>query len=1798
MPQSFNDWAAGGGGSVQQKNTRVQSFDDWAKTSPVTAPPKRKTVLDSLKEYGSFAGNTVANTYKQIGGGAVTAAKQVPKLPEAINNTLGVAVGGLGGAVATAASPLFYGASRAMGRSHKQALDDSLSTISETAKKGYGVGSQAIPGSVAALGEAGKTGYATARGYKGVVTNNQADMQYFYNQAKEKLRQYTTMGTQATGKPAPTDQELDAMLQTKSGQLAAAGAIDFDLYILASTARAVKSSLLDKSYRYVTKKEIVPGKEYVNPDGTTGYKPVDVAPKGFSRKPMYADSKYYNIDGYVGETSATGKPINLLRVTPTNKGSQIFEVFQYRRPLSPVKKYDAPIGDSELVKQLVSGADATGTAAAASKTQTTKLIDTAKEQAAMQAEHGGRADVAKIIRETNTTGINSIGEAETKVMRAVGDKVDPKFMKQVVTPYFRSEQQVGAFPTIEMPSPAIQKVEGRLPTTTPPAGMSGSAPITSAPIIPAIPAVQPSAAPAPVATPAPTAVPNTTAPLPQIAHQTAPVSTPTAVSTSPTTTVSEPSVKPQETPVATNTATPSPVTSPVSTPTNPAEIPTHTKYFIQNPKQVNPDGSAVFTEVSANKVEILPNVDTFITRNPNGQGFVVAEGQTGLAIAEGNTKEQAASNAVQTLLSKTDQIQKVIKDQVTLRGSSPRYTMASSLAAPETKTTVIRYKNEKITLPPGITADEMRNIVDFAGSDLNLRQKMVDAANLKQVRVSNVQKAAPKEVPDQIRAWDKKISSKFEGDVAKEVEKFVKMVGPKVLSHTKVELVSGKGMASYVLGETYQKPMESIVKLYTDIMKSEGKEGALKVTIHEFWHAISRYMPKEDVAQLKTAFETERNQWLKGLGETQRNAFLKARRLALQGKEVPDELLFNVPSGSYQYLNLDEYVAVNFTKRTLADLQAKAGYKGFWGKLAELMRSILDAVKRLINRFNVKQDVKDKIYDNFLAKRYSEFRPDSGSLRQMFNSGFEKKIEPTDLKSIKVPMPKGLFADDAALERDVYENGYDVAKHQVVMKNGDVVLGGEVLRGLQRRSAKGLDVPEKIDVVQMTPEINPPPTASEITKNLNLPPEQSKGLTVMEQKSNEYAARAELNPKEAAELTAQLIMGKKNWATILADEKVARHVTQPHIRFKGELWDVMHEGYYYQQIAEVTWKKRLDNVFKKMGVREGSKKEKMLEEWRNYYDPKNSKRPTDIQIEELIKMKKIKYRADQIPEKVRALSDRFTELFTDPIREYAINQGLSMGRRGGYVPRVKLPDAIARFEGASTDLSFNDWMTKENRDPTIDARSSLKRKMYSYVDMLTKKIYLEPKLQDADALATKIYENDAMKLQEAKKWVQYVRSPYEMEGSVVGQRATQVARITSSMARQWIASADLGIRSGLKNIAWGGSMLYGKHGNLMWKSMAKLMTPSGMKIVSEHAPHLTSEVLPLITGTFGTKVEGSIRVFSNIQRRFMPSGILQVAGENILRPWSYLTGWMDGEAKGLTGRELELYAHQSVVETQQLYTPLDMQPLFRGQAGSIAGQFVASPMKQQIEILSNIKNKRFMNFGRWLAASIAFFFFLSWMWPKKRLATKDGSKYWSSEIDPWQGIDIWGIHQAWKYRKEVGYFGAAQMVGEQFIAPFMKLAAHIGGYTFKSDEVFSQYSTQLEIIGKDVGYPQRAVVKDIKRVAEVFGAQVSDDDTRYLSTALGVSKMLSEAKDDATRAKISKEYSDFVPLVDDAQSTYGELNSIKGSYSAQKSAIKKNPEYSESTKKQLTDELTNNYLDDKRNVMHRFNQLIANQIKQ
>jgi hypothetical protein len=316
MVQSFNDWKNKSPVTTTTAPTGIRTFNDWKQKQPTPAP-KRPSLVSN-----------VFNAVKKV----------VPKIPEYINKgVIGGATGLAGGIVSTVISPLVFGVSRARGRSVSQSFEDVWGNIKGTATAGYKMGEQAVPGSVGMVGEAVKTGYAVGRGYKGVVTNNTADMQYLYNRTKEKLKQYTEMGTQVTNQAPPTDQELDTMLQSKAGLATAAGAITFDLYILGTTAKSVKSSVYDKNYKLVNKKEILPGQEFIKPDGTTDYAPLRFAPKGFSRNPKFNESKYYNIDGFVGETGP--KPVNILKATPTDKGSYILEYFQYKRPFAAVKTY-------------------------------------------------------------------------------------------------------------------------------------------------------------------------------------------------------------------------------------------------------------------------------------------------------------------------------------------------------------------------------------------------------------------------------------------------------------------------------------------------------------------------------------------------------------------------------------------------------------------------------------------------------------------------------------------------------------------------------------------------------------------------------------------------------------------------------------------------------------------------------------------------------------------------------------------------------------------------------------------------------------------------------------------------------------------------------------------------------------------------------------------------------------------------------------------------------------------------------------------------------------------------------------------------------------------------------------------------------------------------------------------------------------------------------------------------------------------------------------------------------------------
>jgi hypothetical protein len=225
----------------------------------------------------------------------------------------------------------------------------------------------------------------------------------------------------------------------------------------------------------------------------------------------------------------------------------------------------------------------------------------------------------------------------------------------------------------------------------------------------------------------------------------------------------------------------------------------------------------------------------------------------------------------------------------------------------------------------------------------------------------------------------------------RDIRKFIKVMGVRLFSDVAQPMITNKIAAGgqFEFGSNLLKIRQSIVE-----------DGDLKrVMVHELWHSLSRYLPKEDLTKLTKEFHRERNKYIQSFGIDVADLDSPFDASTVQVKEIPDELKkflrgkrggFN--SKNYRFKDIDEYFAEEMTdawfkKMDEADLAPSGTFKRLVQEVAILFKDMFESLKGKLGI-----DQRQKIFNDFLKQRNVKVQ------RQTSLKGFESTVDIPDLK--------------------------------------------------------------------------------------------------------------------------------------------------------------------------------------------------------------------------------------------------------------------------------------------------------------------------------------------------------------------------------------------------------------------------------------------------------------------------------------------------------------------------------------------------------------------------------------------------------------------------------------------------------------------------------------------------------------------------------------------------------------------------------------------------------------------------------
>jgi len=243
----------------------------------------------------------------------------------------------------------------------------------------------------------------------------------------------------------------------------------------------------------------------------------------------------------------------------------------------------------------------------------------------------------------------------------------------------------------------------------------------------------------------------------------------------------------------------------------------------------------------------------------------------------------------------------------------------------------------------------------------------------------------------------------------RDIRQFIKVMGVRLFSDVAQPMITNKIAAGgqFEFGSNLLKIRQSVVE-----------DGDLKrVMVHELWHSLSRYLPKEDLTKLTKEFHRERNRYIQSFGIDIADLDNPFDPGLVQIREIPEELKkflrgkrgdFN--SKNYRFKDIDEYFAEEMTdawfkKMDESELAPSGTFKRLVQEVAILFKDMFESLKAKIGI-----DQRQKIFNDFLKQRNVKVQ------RQTSLKGFESTAEMPEFKAKLKTDPEWQQWTDAVLK--------------------------------------------------------------------------------------------------------------------------------------------------------------------------------------------------------------------------------------------------------------------------------------------------------------------------------------------------------------------------------------------------------------------------------------------------------------------------------------------------------------------------------------------------------------------------------------------------------------------------------------------------------------------------------------------------------------------------------------------------------------------------------------------------------------
>lgn len=292
----------------------------------------------------------------------------------------------------------------------------------------------------------------------------------------------------------------------------------------------------------------------------------------------------------------------------------------------------------------------------------------------------------------------------------------------------------------------------------------------------------------------------------------------------------------------------------------------------------------------------------------------------------------------------------------------------------------------------------------------------------------------------------------------RDIRQFIKVMGVRLFSDVAQPMITNKIAAGgqFEFGSNLLKIRQSIVE-----------EGSLKrVMVHELWHSLSRYLPKEDLTRLTKEFNRERNKYIQGFGVDIKDLESPFDSSTAQVKNLPEELKKflkgkrgGFTSKNYRFKDIDEYFAEEMTdawfkKMGEADLAPSRTFKRVAQEIALLFKDMIESLKSKLGI-----DQRQKIFNDFLKQRNVKAQ------RQTSLKGFESTAEMPDFKAKLKTDPEWQQWTDAVLKGE----SPTLPRLEVV---GDIDSAHKILTEKYKQNPKLLDKFDKGEAEFLDEDLN------------------------------------------------------------------------------------------------------------------------------------------------------------------------------------------------------------------------------------------------------------------------------------------------------------------------------------------------------------------------------------------------------------------------------------------------------------------------------------------------------------------------------------------------------------------------------------------------------------------------------------------------------------------------------------------------------------------------------------------------------